>query len=154
VESRQVHLTLHFFGSIPEREVELVDLSMKKIARCFGLLGLRLSAIGGFPGLEKPSIVWLGVEEKTGALLSLRKVLRDEIRRLGFETESRLFCPHVTVGRVKNKAGDLRPVLTGIPLELPTPEKTAEHFVLYQSHCLAQGARYEILKNYPLSKKT
>lgn len=152
-EPSQVHLTLHFFGSIPALEIESIDSSMKKVASLFAPFGLRMNGIGGFPDLEKPQTVWLGVEEKTGALLSLQKILQDEVKQLGFKVEARPFHPHATIGRVKKKAGDLGPIFAKIPFEFPASERAADHFVFYQSHCLPKGARYEILKTYALSKK-
>ncbi|MBI4710997.1 MAG: RNA 2',3'-cyclic phosphodiesterase, partial [Candidatus Omnitrophica bacterium] len=152
-DSRQVHLTLHFFGSVPAKEIEPIDLSSRKIATLFSPLKLSLNGIGGFPSLERPNIIWLGVEEPSGRLLSLQKAIQGEMRTLGFETETRPFQPHATIGRVKWKNKDFKPFLTKIPSEWPTPEKIADHFVLYQSHLLPEGVRYEVLKTYPLSKK-
>ena len=153
VEPRQVHLTLHFFGAVPLKEIEQIHLFSKKIASLFSPLMLSLDRIGGFPSLERPNIVWLGVEEPTGRLLSFQKALQGEVRTLGFKAEGRPFLPHATIGRVKWKSKDLKPFLTKVPFEWPTLEKTADHFVLYQSHLLPEGVRYEILETYPLSKK-
>ena len=153
VEPRQVHLTLHFFGPVPIKEIELIDLFSKKVGTLFSPLKLRLNRIGGFPSLERPNIVWFGVEEPTGQLLSFQKAIQGEVRTLGFKIEERPFQPHATIGLVKWKSQDLKPLLSKIPLEWPTPEKTVDHFVLYQSHCLPEGVRYEVLKNYALSKK-
>jgi RNA 2',3'-cyclic 3'-phosphodiesterase len=153
VESRQVHLTLHFFGSVPTKEIELIDLFSKKVASLFSPLKLDLGRIGGFPSLERPNIIWLEVEESTGRLLSLQKAIQGEVRMLGFKTEERPFQPHATIGRVKWKSRDLKPQLKKNPFEMPVPAKTVDHFVLYQSHCLPEGVCYEILKTYPLSKK-
>jgi 2'-5' RNA ligase len=153
IESRYFHLTLHFFGSVPAKEIEWIHPSAKKIASLFSPLKLNLDRIGGFPSLEKPNIVWLGVGEPSGRLLSLQKAIQGEVRTLGFETEARPFQPHATIGRVKRKIKDLPVLLTNLRLELPTPEKTVDHFALYQSHCLPEGVRYEILETYPLSKK-
>ena len=152
-EPRQVHLTLHFFGPVSIKEIEPIHLASKKIASLFSPFTLTLNRIGGFPSLERPDIVWIGVEEPTGRLLSLQKAIQGEIRTLGFKTESRPFQPHATIGRVKWKSRDLGPLLAKVPFEGSTPAKTADHFVLYQSHLLPEGARYEILKTYPLSKK-
>lgn len=153
VDPRQVHLTLHFFGSITSDEIERIDSSMKKIASLFAPFGLRMDRIGGFPDLEKPHIIWWGAEEKTRELILFQKALQNEIARLGFKIEAKPFHPHATIGRVQGKGVDLRPLLAKILLKSPAPEKTADHFVLYQSHCLPEGARYEVLKTYPLSKK-
>jgi len=153
-DSRQVHLTLHFFGSVPAKEIEPIHLFSKKVASLFSPLMLSLNRIGGFPSLERPNIIWLGVEELSGRLLSLQKAIQGEVRTLGFETEARPFQPHATIGRVKWKSKDFKPCLTKVSFEGPTPSKTADHFVLYQSHLLPEGVRYEVLKTYPLSKKT
>ena len=153
VESRQVHLTLHFFGSVPTEEIERIHLFSKKVAALFPPLKLHLDRIGGFPSLERPDIIWLGVEDRAGQLLSLLKAIQEEVRMLGFKIETRPFQPHATMGRVKKQSKDLGALLTKIRFEFPTPEKTADHFVLYQSHCLPEGVRYEVLKTYPLSKK-
>ncbi len=153
VESRQIHLTLHFFGSVPTKEIELIHLFSKKVATLFSPLELSLGRIGGFPSLERPNIIWLEVEEHTGRLLSLQKAIQGEVRTLGFEIESRPFRPHATIGRVKRKNKDLKPLVTKVPFELPVPARAADHFVLYQSHCFPEGVRYEILETYPFSKK-
>ena len=152
-ELRQVHLTLHFFGSVPIKEIDLIHLFSKKVALLFSPLALSLDRLGGFPGLERPEIVWLGVAEPTGRLLSLQKAIQGEVRTFGFKTEARPFQPHATIGRVKRKSKDLGPRLAKVGFGLPTPAKIADHFVLYQSHCLPEGARYEALKTYPFSKK-
>ena len=153
-ELRNVHLTLHFFGAVSPKEIEPIHHSSKKVAALFSPLGLRLGRIGGFPSLERPEILWLGVEEPAGRLLSLQKALQGEVRTLGFKTEARPFQPHATIGRVKWQSQDLRALLAEVVLDCPTPEKIADHFVLYQSHILPEGVRYEILNTYPLSKKT
>jgi RNA 2',3'-cyclic 3'-phosphodiesterase len=153
VEPRQVHLTLHFFGPVSKKELEPIHLSSKKIASLFSPLKLSLNRIGGFPNLKRPDIVWIGVAEPSGRLSSLQKAIQGDIRTLGFMPEARPFLPHLTIGRVKWKSQDLEPLLAKFPFQWPTPEKTADHFALYQSHNLPEGVRYEILKTYPLSKK-
>jgi 2'-5' RNA ligase len=152
-EPRQVHLTLHFFGPVSANEIDLIQAFSKKVALLFSPLELSLTRIGGFPSLERPDIVWLEVEERDGRLLSLQKAIQGEVRTLGFKTETRPFQPHATIGRVKWKSRALGPLVSKIPFEGPTPVRTADHFVLYQSHNLPEGVRYEILKTYPLSKK-
>jgi len=153
VESPKVHLTLHFFGSVPAKEIELIRIFSKKVASLFPPLHLNLGRVGGFPSLERPNIVWLEVEDPTGKLLSLQKAIQGEVRSLGFQVETRPFQPHATIGRVKWKSKDLKPLLMKVPFEWATSEKIADHFVLYQSHLLSEGVRYEILETYPLSKK-
>lgn len=152
-DPRRVHLTLHFFGFISAKEIELIHPSFKKIMSFFSPFKLCLGGIGGFPDLERPHIVWLGIEEHAGRLLSLQKAIQGEVRALGFETEARPFQPHATIGRVKRKNQNLGPLLKNLKIQLPHPERTVDHVALYQSRFLPDGVRYEILKIYPLSKK-
>ncbi len=154
VEPRQVHLTLHFFGSIPPSEIDHIDGSMRQVASLYAPLRVALDGVGGFPDLKRPDILWLGMEDKAGTLLSFQKALRAAVGQLGFKTETRPFYPHVTIGRIKKRTGSLETLASRIPFRFPSAEKTADHFALYQSHCLPEGVRYEILKTYPFSKKT
>ena len=154
MEPRQVHLTLHFFGAVSSQEIELIHRSSQKVAALFSPLKLSLDRIGGFPSLERPDLIWLGVGEPSGRLLSLQKALQGEVRTLGFKVEARPFQPHVTIGRVTRKSQDLKTLLAKVPFEFPTPSKIADHFALYRSYYLPEGVRYEILKSYPFSKKT
>lgn len=153
VRPEQVHLTLHFFGSTPESEIEKIDRVMKQIASRFKPISVALDQIGGFPSLRQPHVIWLGVQEKTGQLLSLYERIQQGVQHLGFEVENRPFHPHVTLGRAKKRTNNSESLLSKLKLNLPTQEKIFESFGLYQSHCLPEGARYEILKSYSLSSK-
>ncbi len=153
VRSEQVHLTLHFFGATPADRIDSIDQAMRKIAAHSEPLVISLDRLGVFPDLRRPNILWLGILDKTGVLLSLFKMIQTELRGLGFEIERRPFHPHVTLGRLKGKSGQMESILTKSKVELPATEKTISHFCLYQSHCLPEGARYEVLKKYVFSKK-
>lgn len=154
IDPGEAHLTLHFFGAIAAKEIDVVDAFSKKIALFFSPLVLSLDALGGFPNLEKPNVLWVGVAERTRQLKPLQEAIRGQARALGFRSESRPFLPHATIGRVKEKGLDLRSLPAAKASALPRGEKIADHFALYQSHCSSEGTRYEILKTYPLSKKT
>ncbi len=151
-DPRQVHLTLHFFGSVSLKEIDLVDRFAQKVAKLFSPLSLSLDRVGGFPSLERPQIVWLGVAEPSGRLLSLQKAIQGEAQTLGFRVETRPYHPHATIGRVKRKIADIRDLVKA-GASLPTAARPADHFVLYESHTFQEGVQYEILKTYPLSPK-
>ena len=153
-DPRQVHLTLHFFGAVPAKEIEPIHLFSKKVAALFSPLKLWLDRIGGFPSLERPDILWLGVGEPTNQLLSLYKAIQGEVRTHGFKPEERPFRPHATIGRVKWKIKDIGTLLAKSSSQGPTPPKVVDHFVLYQSRFFPDGVRYEVLQTYALSKKT
>lgn len=153
VDPRQVHMTLHFFGDVPAKEIESIHLLSRKSAAFVPPFRLSLTHVGGFPSLEKPNILWLGVEETSGRLRSLQKAIQGGVRSLGFEVEARAFHPHATIGRVKGKSKEVGDLSKKALFESPTQARVVDHFVLYQSRCLPEGARYEVLEKYPLIQK-
>ena len=150
VAAEQVHLTLHFFGSTPASQIEPIDAAMRSLSPFFAPMTLSLNQIGGFPALKRPNILWVGVQEKTGGLLALVRAIQKKLKTMGFAIDSRSFNPHVTIGRVK-QSKEIETVLEKCRFEFPSAEKQIDHFILFQSHCLPGGARYESLKKYPFS---
>src|SRR6266436_2123144 len=76
LDAEQMHLTLGFFGVVPEN----VDLKLREklSAIVFGAFFLPIVGVGTFPPKGPPKIIWLGV---------------------GLEPELRPFHPHVTLAR-------------------------------------------------------
>jgi len=152
VDPGQAHLTLHFFGATLPKEISKIDDAMKRIAPLFAPLKVCLDRVGAFPDLHRPDVIWLGIREKSGVLSGFCQTVQREIKHLGFELDPRPLHPHVTLGRVKKHGGDLEAVLPKVTAGLPTAEKSVDHFILYESHCLPEGAHYEPLKTYAFTK--
>lgn len=152
IRPEQSHLTIHFFGATPASDLARIDQAMIRVAACYGPLEFCLERLGGFPDLKRPNVIWLDVRERTGELLAFHRAVQNEVTRLGLPVEHRPFHAHVTLGRVKKRVVDLETSIAKLGFKLPTAENSLDHFNLYQSHCLADGARYEILKTYSLAK--
>ncbi len=149
VRPGQTHLTLHFFGTTPSDDLEKIDHAIRQVAVNFRPFPVCLEPIGGFPDLNHPRVIWVGVRDQAGQILSLHQAVREKVSRLGFPVEERPFHAHVTLGRVKKKIADPETTIAKMGFQFPTGTKTLDRFHLYQSHCLPGGARYEILKTYP-----
>ena len=52
-----------------------------------------------FPPRGAPHTLWVGVEDKAGALSTLRRRIERVLAETGVEPERRKFIPHVTLGR-------------------------------------------------------
>jgi 2'-5' RNA ligase len=63
-----------------------------------------VAGLGCFPNARRPRVVWVGLDEPTGALARLREAVEAEVAPLGFPTERRPFSPHLTLGRVNRRA--------------------------------------------------
>ncbi len=94
------HLTLHFFGS-ESRERLLSVSGALRAARLPPAYPAQLGALGAFPSLENPKIVWIGLETGHKETLSLQSAVATVLEKLGFVLDARPFHPHVTLGRVR-----------------------------------------------------
>ena len=148
VSPSQIHVTLHFFGSITVDTVRLISECAARAIRLGRPLSLFLSEIGGFPNIAHPRVIWLGMGGETEKLKSLQASLEQELKKEGFECEERSFKPHLTLGRIKEARGfrGFKPFGFG-----PTATKKITEIVLFQSHLLPGGAAYETIATYPLS---
>ena len=102
---------------------------------------------------RRSGIVWVGSSRVPDALLALVRDCRLGLARCGYEPETRPFKVHVTVARntrghrhaARGRAPAADAPRGALPFEWPV-----DHFCLVQSQLLADGARYEFLKRWPL----
>ncbi len=65
---------------------------------------LRLTGLGAFPRPGAATVLWVGVEDATGAVERLAAQCEQAARDVGFEPEERPFHPHVTLARIRPAA--------------------------------------------------
>ena len=97
VSPQVMHLTLHFFGEIPEERVAAAADALERATRgrerfVFGCRGL-----GVFPDIRRPRVLWVGLEGKW--LVPLAAAVEERLEEVGFPRERREFKPHLTIGR-------------------------------------------------------
>lgn len=148
VRASQIHVTLHFFGSITTEALETISRTVSRVTHETQPLSVSLSELGGFPHLTRPRVIWLGLDGEIEKLKILQASLERGLKKEGFECEERPFKPHLTLGRVK-EGRELRDFH---PLSFrPTETKMIREIVLFQSHLTPGGATYEAIATYPLS---
>lgn len=104
VQPQGIHLTLKFLGDTPERQLAEIQHALARAAAAVAPFSISAGGVGCFPNARQPRVVWVGLEEATGALLRLRNAVEGEVAPLGFPTEKRAFQPHLTLGRVRRDA--------------------------------------------------
>jgi 2'-5' RNA ligase len=97
-------LTLKFLGDTPGGKVEEVKAALLRAATEVGPFTVTVAGLGCFPSSRRPRVVWVGLDEPTGALLRLRDAVEAQVAPLGFPTERRPYSPHLTLGRVNRRA--------------------------------------------------
>jgi 2'-5' RNA ligase len=104
VRPEGIHLTLKFLGDTPAAIVGDVKLALARAAATVPPFQITMGGLGCFPSAHRPRVVWVGLQEATGALIRLRDAVEAEVSPLGFPTERRPFRPHLTLGRVQRGA--------------------------------------------------
>lgn len=110
VPADNLHLTLKFLGDVENTEVPQVCDVLHRIAAHFDPFDLVFAGTGGFPTIERPRVLWIGVQDQSGALCRLVGQLEAALADLGFKPEPRDYRPHLTLGRTRSsrrRASDL-----------------------------------------------
>ena len=143
VRPEGIHLTLKFLGEVaPERVEELCRCVAEALPR-LAPWEVEARGLGAFPSLQRPRVVWVGVEDPSGRLFELQRRLERGLVPLGFPLE-RGFVPHLTLARVKGSARALPPRADGFG------RLRVEEVVLFRSELRPEGARYSRLRAFPL----
>ena len=137
------HVTLKFLGWTREATIGAVVDALERAAEGTPRFTLKCARLGGFPSLEKASVVWAGIEEQSKALDGLAGRIESEVSRLGFAPEKRPFHPHVTIGRLR----ETRPVREAV---LPVSEQMfgdtrVDALTLFESETKSSGSVYSEL---------
>ena len=150
-----MHLTLKFIGDVSPANVEL--LSQMLTAETMGCAPFRMQigGLGSFPTSRRARVIWVGIQAPA-ALASLQRGIESAAARLGYESETRPFSPHLTIGRVRQqvRASDQQRVRAALDRTqvgaLGNAEVTAIH--LFKSDLKPSGAEYTCLFSAPLKK--
>jgi 2'-5' RNA ligase len=90
-----LHLTLRFFGEVPEPVADEIDNELSQVADSTAPFELQIKGAGAFGGAD-PHALWVGAAE----IPALKKLAADcerAARRVGLKPEARKFAPHVTL---------------------------------------------------------
>jgi len=143
-----MHLTLKFIGDVSPANVEL--LSQMLTAETMGCAPFRMQigGLGSFPTSRRARVIWVGIQAPA-ALASLQRGIQSAAARLGYESETRPFSPHLTIGRVRQqvRASDQQRVRAALEQtqvgDLGAAAVTAVH--LFKSELKPSGAEYTCL---------
>lgn len=146
------HLTLAFLGQVrPESAADVVKVGETAVA---GLspARLRLEGAGGFPNMRRARVLWTGVAGDVDVLASLAATLAAESRRVGLRFEERELHPHLTLARLNRPAPLPEPIVQRIAEAAATsPPWQARELCCYRSTLSRGGARYQVVRAFPLA---
>jgi RNA 2',3'-cyclic 3'-phosphodiesterase len=99
VAAKNIHLTLKFLGEVSVSNLDMLQEALLAEAAGHKPLEFSVGGLGGFPSLQRPRVVWVGVEAPA-ELGAVQVGLDHRLARLGYAPEERPFSPHLTLGRV------------------------------------------------------
>ena len=146
-----IHLTLKFFGNVPDDEIDTLAAAAREAAAETPPLQLQVTVAGAFPSPTAPRVVWLGLGGDVVPLTQLFYRLEKGFAALGYPPEGRAFNPHLTLGRVKSPAN--RDKLARLVAKLPPldwPPFEVKDLILFQSVLSPKGSKYTPLRVIPL----
>ena len=101
VKENQLHLTLKFVGDTPEESIDDVRGVMQKVADQMIPFKIIIQGVGCFPKIERPRVMWVGLDGEIDKLNDLVTAVHDGLDPLGFPRDEKEFHPHITMARAK-----------------------------------------------------
>ncbi len=149
VSARNLHLTLCFVGEVDEGVAEdihhaLADLSLPAFA-------MNPEGFGMFGDRHRAHTLWLGVE-RSEALDRLAAKAVSAVTLAGVRPDGRKFNPHITLARLKDSRPDRIQAFVAANAGFTAPPVAVDHVALFRSTLTRQGAEYDVLERYPLTR--
>ncbi|PIP67720.1 MAG: RNA 2',3'-cyclic phosphodiesterase [Candidatus Omnitrophica bacterium CG22_combo_CG10-13_8_21_14_all_43_16] len=142
----QMHLTLKFLGNIGWDKVQKISETLSVISDSFKSFKIGFSAIGAFPNLDHPRVIWLGIDKGQESLKILNGKIEAGLEKAGFAKEDREFSPHLTLARIRSPKNISNLVkLIGEKNLTPAGELLIDKLTLFQSALTPKGAVYTAL---------
>ena len=136
-DASQMHLTLAFFGDVPED----VDLALRENLSAieFGAFFLPITSAGTFPSKGPPKIIWIGVDRGHPHLFQVHKRVQEAALAAGIEPELRPWHPHITLARCRDVAPQSIRKFLQSNADLDAGMIRVEEFHLYSSKLTPAG---------------
>ncbi|MBI3011823.1 MAG: RNA 2',3'-cyclic phosphodiesterase [Candidatus Omnitrophica bacterium] len=154
VRPAQLHVTLKFLGEISEGERQAIEALVARVAASEAPFATRLNALGAFPSLTAPRVVWVGLGEGGEAVARIAEAIEREGVAIPLRKEERAFSPHITLGRVRSLRG--RQALVAALRDArwdPPPPWRVSSVTLYESVLRPGGPQHTVLAELPLVGK-
>ena len=158
VDAAGIHLTLAFLGELSDEQLTGAIQAAEQVAQKAAPFDYRFSHFGVFGSPRQPRVIWVSIEEPTGKLPQLHRLLNMELEQRGFEVDTRPFSPHLTLSRIKapltpEEQQHLQRLLARKDLFLSSPSSHVGAISVMKSELSRTGAKYSCLRKCTLSTK-
>ncbi len=144
VEPENLHLTLHFFGDLNEKQIALAEEGIEEITKRVESFSMTTGDFGCFPNEQEPHVFFAAVKDAE-TIHKLIGELEVMLQNLGYKVDARPWQAHLTLGRIKDWS---RCKITGV--KIPQMDFTVKSIELMESELTPDGPKYKIIKSFPL----
>jgi 2'-5' RNA ligase len=144
VEPKNLHVTLKFLGDTDVSRIGEIGALVEQAAHSRNPCVVKVAGLGVFPHLERPSVVWAGLEGSE-ILAAIAADLETGLEEFGFARENRPFVPHLTLARVKARPPESLRTLLSRHAKTEFGTATIEQFELIRSELGPEGPKYTVL---------
>jgi 2'-5' RNA ligase len=146
-DPEQMHVTLRFFGDVPEPVADDLDAELSGVTG--EAFDLTLAGVGAFGLGHRARAIWAGVESSV-QLKRLASRCESAARRAGLAPETRTYQPHVTLAYLRGLEPSALEHWRVKHALLRTSPFRVTWFGLYSSTLGGSGSSYRLERTYPL----
>ena len=150
-EPDNMHITIRFLGDLEDDGVRRAGESTRRGAEHHEAFLARLGGPGAFPSMNRPRLLWAGLEEGAEEAIALARSVNEALKRDGFGPPDKPFKPHITLARVRDRAQGVEAFRGYAPPE-PPEGALLDRIVMMKSDLHPAGARYTALEEIRLRK--
>jgi len=152
VNAGNIHLTLKFLGHTPLEVTDKVNQVLEKIVLNYLGMELAISGTGCFPNIERPRVLWLGVDGETNKLQEFVTDLNAKLETLGFPNDEIEYSPHITLARIKYPPKDIPEINNYINTSFEPIKFNINRIRFMSSELFPNGPIYSILGTHFLGE--
>ena len=149
-QPESIHLTLKFFGNVDQAKVPAISNALTRAVEDFSAIKISVGGTGVFPRPSRPQVLWIGIDDASGALAQLQERVETECAREGFPKEDRAFHPHLTIARIRKPQNSNQLAEAHLRTDFPAIDLVFNEVVLFRSELSPKGSRYTPLSRHRL----
>lgn len=149
----KMHVTISFLGDVEEQLLALLESTLSNVLTKYSSFNVTYSELGCFPNWKEPRVLWIGCEENSGILRTMKHELDASLLPFGIKIEMRKFFPHITLGRIKSLRNSFDLLQSMESLTFSPQISTVNEILFIKSVLTRGGSEYSLLHSFPLLKK-
>jgi 2'-5' RNA ligase len=151
VNPGNIHLTLKFLGDTLFEAIDEINETLKDLVTSHFAMELVINETGCFPKIERPRVLWLGVDGDITQLQDFVSDLNIKLGKLGFPLDENKYIPHITLARIKYPPKDIPDITNFIYTSYEPLKFNINRIRFMSSELFPKGPIYSILGTHFLA---